>query len=305
MKTQLHDGKKRRGFSLGRTTALRGPQRPQTDAKKARNKRHAVTMAGDIGAAVLIIFSIIAVTAAMIAGCDRVVRSSLFSVREVIVKGLTEVTEKDVLSLAGISAGGSLLTVNREAIARRVCRNAWIKDVFVGREFPNRLVIWVKERAAVALIERENMLHLVDGNGEVFKRLAPEENAYVPVLTGFFSGETLNSALVGKSLLLIEELKRSQAAHRLGAVSEVHGDETFGFSIFTDRGLCLKLGFEGYDDKFKRLAAVMDDMEKKNLKTNFMIIDLTNPEKINIQPYAEIQAGETQSSPAKGKKLRI
>lgn len=288
-----------------RSDVGRDPLKLRKDVKKNSLKRHAGAMAGEIGTSALLLFSILTVTASLIVGCDRIVRSSVFTVRETVVRGLSELTEKDVLSLARVSEGANLLTVNREAISRRICRNEWVKEAFVGREFPNRLVILVKERKAVALIEKDNMLHLVDSNGEMFKKLGPEEKADVPILTGFFSGETLNSGLVGKSLYLLDHLKRAQDNSYLGAVSEIHGDENFGFSIFTDKGLCLKLGFEGYDAKLNGLAAVMDDLEKKNLKTGFMIVDLTNPEKINVQPRTTVQTEGLGNPPANGKKLRI
>jgi hypothetical protein len=67
----------------------------------------------------------------------------------------------------------------------------------------------------------------------------------------------------------------------------------------------LQLGFEGYEAKLKSLAVVMADMERKNLKTGFMLIDLTNPEKINVQPRTAVQ-DEGPALPAiKGEKLRI
>ena len=69
----------------------------------------------------------------------------------------------------------------------------------------------------------------------------------------------------------------------IGAASEIHGDETFGLSLFTDMGLCLQLGFEGYETKLKRLIPVMEDLDKKNLKSAFLLIDLNDPAKINVQ----------------------
>jgi cell division protein FtsQ len=273
--------------------------------KRNRLKRHAGNMAREIGASVLLVSSIVMVTAALLIGCDWLLHSSFFAVRETVVKGCSEITEKDVLSIAKVSAGATLLTVNEEAIVRRISGNAWVKDVFVGREFPHRLVIWVQERTAVALIERENMLHLIDNSGEIFKKLEADEKADLPILTGFFSGNILNSALLGKSLALLNYLTGAKETPDIGTVSEVHGNETFGFSLFTDKGLCLQLGFEGYEAKLKSLAVVMADMERKNLKTGFMLIDLTNPEKINVQPRTAVQ-DEGPALPAiKGEKLRI
>lgn len=286
--------------------------RRKVEVRTNRLKRHSGEIVREIGASALLIVLIAIVAASLLIGCDRVVHSSLFSIRETAVRGCGEVTEKDVLSLAAIKPGANLFTVNKEAIAKRIRSNEWVKNVFVGREFPHRLVIWVEERKAAALIEKEHRLYLLDGNGEIFKKLEANEKADFPVLTGFFSENTLNGNLVGKSLALLSQLKTAEMPPGIGAVSEIHGNENFGFSVFTDKGLCLQLGFDGYETKLKSLTPVLKDMEQKNLKTGVLLIDLSNPEKINVQTRVALQpessphANDKPRFPApKGKKLRI
>jgi cell division protein FtsQ len=286
--------------------ARKGPPRLNTGVKKNRLKRHAGDIAGELGASVFLVLSIAVVTAALLIGCDRLLHSSLFAVRETMVRGCSEITEKDVLTLARVSPRATLLTINEEAIVSRIRTNPWAKDVFVGREFPDRLVIWVRERIAVALLEKENRLYLIDSKGEMFKKLAADEKADLPVLTGFFSGNILNAELLNKSLVLLNHLqKTTKETPDIGTVSEVHGNDTFGFSLFTNKGLCLQLGFDGYETKLKSLSGVMEDMERKNLKMSFAFIDLSNPEKISVQPREVLQHEKSELPTAKGKGLRI
>ena len=146
---------------------------------------------------------------------------------------------------------------------------------------------------------------MIDSKGEIFKKLEADEKADLPVLTGFFSGNILNRELVGKSLALLNHLKGAKEIPDIGMVSEVHGNETFGFSLFTNRGLCLQLGFEGYEAKLKRLSVVMDDMKRKNLQLGLTLIDLSNPEKINVQSRTALQPSGAGMKPAKGKKLTM
>lgn len=299
-----------------RKVGLKAPRRTRLETQKealrlrmelktSRLKRHSGSIAKEIGTSALLVVLVMIVTFSMILGCDRLVHSSLFSIRETVVRGCSEITEKEVLSLARIRSGATLLTVNVEAIVQRIRGNAWVRDVFVGREFPDRLVIWVRERNAVALIEKENLLYLVDSNGEVFKKLETEEKADFPVLTGFFSGNHLDSGLLGKSLVLLNHLQAAKLTPAIGAVSEINGNETFGFSVFTDKGLCLQFGFEGYETKLKNLSPVLADMERKNLKTGLVLIDLSDPEKINVQSRTALLPERTDIKTPKGKKLRL
>jgi cell division septal protein FtsQ len=81
----------------------------------------------------------------------------------------------------------------------------------------------------------------------------------------------------------------------------VNGNEILGFSIFTDSGLCLRLGFDHYDNKIKRLRPVLDDLEKRNIDLKYVLIDLTDPAKITVQKR-HILAPAIPGRPAKGYK---
>jgi cell division protein FtsQ len=262
---------------------MKKPFRMQLEAKKNRLRRRAGEVLREIGRVILLTGAIVFITAALVIGYDRILRSPDLRVRETVVKGCQELTEKEILTLASVRSSANLLTINRDAIARRIRANPWIREVFVGREFPCRLVIVVRERKAVALLERDEGLYLVDGEGTPFKKLETGEESDLPVLTGCVRGGILDGALVKKSLALLNDLAGIKDGPEIGKVSEIHGNETFGLSLFADTGLCLQLGFDGYENKLKRLTSVMADLDRKNLRTGFLLIDLSNPAKINVQ----------------------
>jgi cell division protein FtsQ len=253
------------------------------EARKHRLKRNAGNLLREIGRAILLTGTIAVITAALIIGYDWVIRSPYLAIREIVVRGCKELTEKEILTLAAIRPSPNILTVNPGAIARRIQANPWVREVFIGREFPDRLVIVVRERKAVALIQRDAALYLLDSDGAPFKKMESGDEANLPVLTGLLSGGRINDELLTKSIALLTYLAGSKDIPVIGAVSEIHGNETFGLSLFTDQGLCLQLGFEGYENKFKRLTSVMADLDRKNLKVGFLLIDLSDPTRINVQ----------------------
>lgn len=262
---------------------MKKPFHMQLEAKKNRLRRRAGEVLREIGRVILLTGAIVFITAALVIGYDRILRSPDLRVRDTVVKGCQELTEKEILTLASVRSSANLLTINRDAIARRIRANPWVREVFVGREFPGRLVIVVQERKAVALLERDEGLYLVDGEGTPFKKLETGEESDLPVLTGCVRGGILDGALVKKSLALLNDLAGIRDGPEIGKVSEIHGNETFGLSLFADTGLCLQLGFDGYENKLKRLTSVMADLDRKNLRTGFLLIDLSNPAKISVQ----------------------
>ena len=142
-------------------------------------KRRAGEVLRETGRAFLLMGGIIAVTALLLVGYDLTIRSSYFSIRETVVRGCKELTEKEILVLAGVRPAANILTLNPEAIARRIRANPWIQEVFVGREFPDRLVILVRERKAVALLQADKGLYLLDSQGSPFKKMGEIGRAHV------------------------------------------------------------------------------------------------------------------------------
>ena len=131
----------------------------------------------------------------------------------------------------------------------------------------------------------------------------PGREADLPVLTGCVRGGIIDEALVKKSLALLNDLAADKDGPEIGKVSEIHGNETFGFSLFTDTGLCLQLGFDGYENKLKRLIPVMADLDRKNLKTGFLLIDLSNPAKINVQRRNILEPAAEPAGAGKGYRM--
>ena len=255
--------------------------------KLATRKNRLKRRSGDIFREVfkvLFLFSVIfTITTVMIFGYNYTISSPYFRIRETIVRGCKELTEKDILGLAAIKPSQNILTVNMDAITRRISTNPWIRDVSIGREFPDRLVIEVRERTPVALIHRDNNFYLMDIEGVAFKMLEAGDEADLPVLTGCASDKKMNPELIKKSLKLLRYLATSRDFPTIDRISEVHGSEISGISLFTNDGMSLQLGFDSYENKLKRLIPIMADLDRKNLKQGFLCIDLSDPVKVTVQ----------------------
>lgn len=253
------------------------------ETRKYRLKRQGKNILAEVSKAVILVVVVVAITAAMIQGYHCIVSCPYFHIKETVVRGCKELTEKDILTLAAIRPSQNLLAVNPEAVTRRISSSPWIKDVYVGRELPNRLVIEVRERTAVALVKRDSEFYMLDPEGNLFKKLQNGDETDLPVLSGCFSGAKTDTLLLAKSLELLRFLSTVKDFPAINRVSEIHGHDVFGLSLFTDSGLCLQLGFDNYENKLKRLTPVMDDLERRNLKPGFLFIDVSDPTKITVQ----------------------
>ncbi len=214
---------------------------------------------------------------------STILSSPYFSIREISVRGVKELTEKDILAAAKIRMRSNILSINTDAVAKRISVNPWIKSVYVGRELPDHLVLEVRERTPVALVKQAGALYLMDVDGFVFKKLSRADEVDLAILSGVDVRAKSASVLVGEALKLLERLSAEDQHTFLGEVSEIHVDEVFGLSILTDKGLHLKLGRENFAGKLNQLQVVLADLEKRGLKNGHLFVDLADISKVTVQ----------------------
>jgi cell division protein FtsQ len=253
------------------------------EAKKNRLRRRIGNGIGELAGAIGLLFSmaILALLFVFVFGCF--LSTPYFVIKETSVRGLKELTEKDILTLAGIKPEQNLLAVNTDALVKRVSANPWVKNIYVGREFPNRLVLEVRERIPIALVKQASEFYLLDSEGIIFKKLGKGDEVDLPILTGVNGAEGSKSKLLFSAINLLKTISTSAGYNYLGSVSEAHVDDVFGISLLTDAGLYLKLGKDDYENKLKQLNVVMTDLEKRGLRKGFICVDLGNVTKITIQ----------------------
>ena len=270
-------------------------------AKKNRLRRRFTSGIGEFVGAIGLLSSIVVLCLLFIYGYSYLLSTPYFEVKEASVRGVKELTEKDILTLAAIPPQQNLLAVNTDVLVKRISANQWVKNIYVGRELPNRLVLEVRERIPIAMVKQASDFYLMDSEGLVFKKLGKGDEVDLPILTGINNAEKENPKLLLSTLNLLKMISTSGRYNYLGAISEVNIDDVFGLSLLTDAGLYLKLGMDDYENKLKQLNVVLADLEKRGLKKGYLCADLCDITKITIS--RKNTAGRTEPG-KKGKQYR-
>lgn len=79
-------------------------------------------------------------------------RTSLFTIETVVAVPSEHVSEENILNLAKVQEGSTLLNVDAKSIEDNLMRNPWVGEVHIDRNFPSTLTISVKERQVKALV---------------------------------------------------------------------------------------------------------------------------------------------------------
>ena len=251
--------------------------------KKNRIRRRFSNISGDFFTATGLLLVAVFLCSLFIYAYNFLISRPYFQIKEISVRGLRELTEKDVLATAGIKPAQNLLAINTDAVIRRVSANQWVESIYVGRELPNKLVLEVKERTPLALVKQDNDFCLMDAEGFVFKKLGKSDEVDLPIITGVDEKEEIKSQLLLGTLNLLKTVSKSSQYAYLGTVSEVHVDNVFGLSLISSTGLYLKLGTTDFENKLKQLKLVLADLENRGMKNGYLCIDLSDDAKVTVQ----------------------
>jgi cell division protein FtsQ len=169
-------------------------------------------------------------------------QSSLFEVREIVVRGNQSLSAEKVIAVSGIHTGANIFKIDLGEAAKKLELLPVLREVRLSRVMPGAVVIEVEEREPVALVPTGGGFVEVD---EEVVHLRPGRVGAtgLPVLTGVsakslgpgrgMTGEGLDE-LIRVVLELPPELK--------GRLSEVHLDEGGSVILYTLEGIPCKMG---------------------------------------------------------------
>lgn len=184
---------------------------------------------------------VLAATAAT--GSIALYRSSAFAVRRIQVEGVARLTERQVLDIARVPSGVTLLRFPAGAVKERLLREPWVADVSVTRDFPDGMLISVTERRPAALLDCGDTFWMLDGDGYVLERKALEETTTLVVVRDIEGvkprvGTHISSRPLGNALRVLAGMSTGLRA-RVRAIRAPAVDET---ALLTNDGIEVLVG---------------------------------------------------------------
>lgn len=227
--------------------------------------------------------------------------SPVFALREIQFTGLVHESERELTRKSGLVPGENLFRADLPRAARALESQPWIAAVRIERRLPRTLLVTVEEHRPAALVQA-GPLYVLDDEGRLFKRAAPEDGLDLPVITGFSRDAWQQRAAPatggawraepGRSLRPELQLRLLSALHLLdswqvagfnvSALSEVRLDDDGAFTLFAhDAGAGegavqeIRLGPKDLALELRRLAQVRAALGRRGERATR--IDLDNP----------------------------
>ena len=106
--------------------------------------------------------------AAIVAAVAFILYSALFQVRRITVIGNSSVSAQEIIRLSGLKAGQNSLTIDDEAVMRKVEGNRYLRCTLVDVQWDS-VTIHVKERVPAVYINHNGMIVTLDNRGFVLE----------------------------------------------------------------------------------------------------------------------------------------
>lgn len=122
---------------------------------------------------------------------DVIARFCGFPIKAVTITGMHELSEHELLDLAGVSPRNSLLFLDVSTIRARLKADPLIKEASVSKLFPNRLLIEVVERHPYALWQRDGQVSVVAADGMPITPMRDAKFETLPLVVGIGANDKL------------------------------------------------------------------------------------------------------------------
>jgi len=200
----------------------------------------------------------------------RLCQCDFFQITAVKIDGNRMTSKEQITALSRVDIHSNLLAINVAQVESLLQSHPWIDKAEVIRDWPNRLLVQVKEKNPVALLSRETGLFYLDSKGQIIAAASSSQELDFPVITGFehFPFSTSRTAQVPEPLLdvfdLLKLANRNNPILPEQNISEIHVAEKGDLILYLlDRPFPIYLGTEGpIKTRYYRLVKVLKDLYK-------------------------------------------
>jgi cell division protein FtsQ len=203
-----------------------------------------------------------------------------FHVVAVRVYGAEHVPQAELIQLAQIAGGTSLLRINVERVRTQIMQHPWIREALVRRVYPNELEVIVYERHPMAILESGNG-YLIDGEGYLLSQAIPAEAANLPRLVARLShtaalGERLTDPAIHAGLRLLHQAHDSPF-FRDTVISHIDIINAERFLVRTPRGkLIVGHSLVGIDQKLAFFPVLDEALRSRARRAEYVDVSVEN-----------------------------
>jgi cell division protein FtsQ len=199
--------------------------------------------------------------------------SSNLKLSKVIVEGAHYLTQNEILKTANLTTGDGMFKVDLQDLSQNLKKLSWVDQVFIERRLPSSILISIRERKPVALLDNGD-LYGVDKDGRILSPSDALLNQDLPLISGVSFGAdalgTTQTAQILKPALDFFSFMAKKDDVLAHDVSEVNLSEPESLKVTFINGTQVTFNTTVSDTDLKRMALVLGDLNEKGKKASTM-----------------------------------
>lgn len=211
--------------------------------------------------------------------------SSGFDIEEIDIQGLNRLEEKEVLNLLSLGLPQNIFNMNLKEARERIETHPRIKEAVIHRRPPGRIIIRIKEREPIALINQKDSFLGVDASCVLFPLVEPLKEIDLPLITGINPSEIVlgQESKSGNLKIALDILKAvlSLKDPLFSQVSEINVED--GITLYTIEATQVRMGKEDFRDQLLNLQGVLIHLKKEKKRAEY--IDLRFKNKVIVKEH--------------------
>jgi cell division protein FtsQ len=221
--------------------------------------------------------------------------ASFLSVDAIVVRGIDQLSEGEVLALVAGLRGENILTVDLELHRGRLVASPWLRDGTLRRILPSTIEVQVTERVPVALARLGERLYLVDDNGTVIDEYGPRFARFdLPIVEGLAirgpDGRTVDTSRMALATRLLSQL--SAQPDVLDSISEIDVTDPYdAVVLLNDDPALLHLGGDHFLERLRSYAELGPTLRER--VPNIDYVDLRFDQRVYVGPAGASRRADT------------
>lgn len=213
---------------------------------------------------------------------QKLCHCDFFQITAIKIAGNHMVSKEQISALSRVDIHSNLMAINMNQVKSLLESHPWIAGAEITRNWPNRLVIKVKEKKAVALMNRKSGLFYMDNKGRIIAAASTTQELDFPVITGLEDFPFKNAYsertpdILQDSMGLLKLSSRNNSILPEQNISEIHITENGSILLYLlEKAFPIYMGREGdISTRYYRLIKVLGNLYRTGEFANVSYIRL-------------------------------
>lgn len=194
-------------------------------------------------------------------------RTGMFTVEEVRIKGNRRIVGREIVKRSGLREGQSSIFFFEKEVEDEILKNPWIKKVSVQKDFPKKVTINVEEEEVYCIVLSDGGKPLyMSRSGRILGTGNFDLGLDFPVLIG----DGIGDPKLLEEALEILELSKNSAVLKWDDISEVQLNSIYGITVFTNDSSRIEFDRDNIVEKWDKAERIMRYSRSLGLEESYI-----------------------------------